>query len=134
MSDVASDETKILSLPPRLFEPDGKENLPPPPPAVNGAIVGGDHSQEVKVDPSEEGMVEPSTLLFAGNLVAAYGRKPLLSKEQINVLSARLESVPEGHLAVVRTKLIDLAITAPTGKKGVEMALRVISGAVGLFP
>jgi hypothetical protein len=79
-------------------------------------------------------MVEPSSLMFMTPSTTTYLARPLLSDEQIKVLTDRINSLEEGHVAVVRTKLVDLALTAPTAKKGVELALRVISGAVGLFP
>ena len=131
---IDEEETKILSLPPRLFEPDGRENLPPPPPAQKGLVIDLEDDRGPAPTPSAESMVEPSSLVFMTPSTTTYLARPLLSDEQIKVLTDRINSLEEGHVAVVRTKLVDLALTAPTAKKGVELALRVISGAVGLFP
>jgi hypothetical protein len=128
---------EYLVLPERLFKPDAEGapvgDVPPP---VNGMVLDS-LSEKRAFDPAKpdaKATVEPSTLMFTNLSADAYKDNPLLTDDEVRVLAARIESLDEGHMALVRAKLVEMVISAPTAKKGIEFALRLISGAVGLFP
>ena len=127
----------MLDLPARLFEKQpGDEDRPVSAP-VNGTLVmdfAEDHMTKKAAVPSSAAMVEPSELFNVRLYADSYTKKPLMSEEQIRAVAARLDSLDEGYAAMVKAKMIGLVMSAPTSKKSLELALRVLSGAVGLFP